>query len=268
MIFRSMRPVRGSRSSLDARLLGGAKWDGGLQVWSGSFARGDAFVPIVAEDRGAADRRSPPAGRGSGAAGAVDRPRSEAQVMFDLCRPARARDCVHRTIASGGAMLRCGSSAGGQRGGRPAWLCPEAHLRQPVCGGGAGRTVPAQRWTSMFVDRMGGSSRGRADAGRRSALLGAEWRRGRATPTRISASSPAPTRCGGGRATIRPAICRAVFLRGWSLSGESASRSLTWRKGGDRGGRGGAAVTDMSFFQAQRVGRIGGSRSGGRWASR
>ena len=49
----------GSRSSLDARLLGGTNWDGGFASVSGSFARGDGFVPIVAADRGAADRRAP-----------------------------------------------------------------------------------------------------------------------------------------------------------------------------------------------------------------
>jgi outer membrane receptor protein involved in Fe transport len=48
----------GSRSSIDARLLGGTNWDGGFASVSGSFARGDGFVPIVAADRGAADRRA------------------------------------------------------------------------------------------------------------------------------------------------------------------------------------------------------------------
>ena len=49
----------GSRSSLDARLLGGGNWDGGFASISGSFARGDGFVPVVAADRGAADRPAP-----------------------------------------------------------------------------------------------------------------------------------------------------------------------------------------------------------------
>ena len=49
----------GSRDSVDARasLLTGSA--GGFIFASGAFARGDGFVPIVAEDRGPADRRAP-----------------------------------------------------------------------------------------------------------------------------------------------------------------------------------------------------------------
>lgn len=49
----------GSRESVDARALGGLQWSDGFASLSGSFARGDGFVPIVAQDRGAADRRAP-----------------------------------------------------------------------------------------------------------------------------------------------------------------------------------------------------------------
>ena len=49
----------GSRDSIDARasLLSGSA--GGFIFASGAIARGDGFVPIVAEDRGPADRRAP-----------------------------------------------------------------------------------------------------------------------------------------------------------------------------------------------------------------
>lgn len=49
----------GSRQSLDARLLAGSRWGGGFASVSGSFSRGDGSVPVVAEDRGAADERAP-----------------------------------------------------------------------------------------------------------------------------------------------------------------------------------------------------------------
>ena len=49
----------GSRQSVDARALGGLTWGGGFASLSGSFAQGDGFVPIVAADRGAADRPAP-----------------------------------------------------------------------------------------------------------------------------------------------------------------------------------------------------------------
>jgi outer membrane receptor protein involved in Fe transport len=48
----------GSRGSVDARGLGGLEWSGGFASLSGSFSRGDGFVPIVAADRGVADRRA------------------------------------------------------------------------------------------------------------------------------------------------------------------------------------------------------------------
>ncbi len=49
----------GSRESIDARALGGPRWGDGFASLSGSFARGDGFVPVVAGDRGTADRRAP-----------------------------------------------------------------------------------------------------------------------------------------------------------------------------------------------------------------
>lgn len=49
----------GSRSSFDAHLLAGARWDSGFASFSGRFARGDGFVPVVADDRGPADQRAP-----------------------------------------------------------------------------------------------------------------------------------------------------------------------------------------------------------------
>ncbi|MES2905284.1 MAG: TonB-dependent receptor [Pseudomonadota bacterium] len=49
----------GSRQSIDARALGGLRWSHGFASLSGSFSRGDGFVPIVAADRGPVDRRAP-----------------------------------------------------------------------------------------------------------------------------------------------------------------------------------------------------------------
>ncbi len=49
----------GSRRSVDARALGGIVWRNGFASLSGSFARGDGFVPIVAADRGPVDRAAP-----------------------------------------------------------------------------------------------------------------------------------------------------------------------------------------------------------------
>ena len=48
----------GSRQSIDARALVGLRWGDGFFSLSASGARGDGFVPIVAADRGLADRRA------------------------------------------------------------------------------------------------------------------------------------------------------------------------------------------------------------------
>lgn len=49
----------GSRDSIDADLGVSAAPSGGFLSLTGSYARGDGFVPIVAEDRGPADRAAP-----------------------------------------------------------------------------------------------------------------------------------------------------------------------------------------------------------------
>ena len=49
----------GSRQAVDARALAGVDWSKGFATLSGSFSRGDGFVPVVEEDRGTADRAAP-----------------------------------------------------------------------------------------------------------------------------------------------------------------------------------------------------------------
>ncbi len=49
----------GSRDSLDARLSGAGEIGGTFVSLSGNLGRGDGFVPVVASQRGPADRRSP-----------------------------------------------------------------------------------------------------------------------------------------------------------------------------------------------------------------
>lgn len=49
----------GSRESVDLVATGGAKLGAGSLTVAGQFARGDGFVPIVAEDRGPVDRAAP-----------------------------------------------------------------------------------------------------------------------------------------------------------------------------------------------------------------
>lgn len=54
-----LRAAYGSRDSLDASAVGGARLGNGFVTFAGQYARGDGFVPVVAEDRGPADRPAP-----------------------------------------------------------------------------------------------------------------------------------------------------------------------------------------------------------------
>jgi outer membrane receptor protein involved in Fe transport len=54
-----LRAAYGSRDSMDATALASAKLGGGFVTVAGQYARGDGFIPVVAEDRGPADRAAP-----------------------------------------------------------------------------------------------------------------------------------------------------------------------------------------------------------------
>lgn len=55
----SLTGFYGSRNAVDLVATGGAELGGGSMTLAAQFARGDGFVPVVAEDRGPADRAAP-----------------------------------------------------------------------------------------------------------------------------------------------------------------------------------------------------------------
>jgi len=54
-----LRAAYGSRDSVDATALAAATLGSGFFTLAGQYARGDGFVPVIAEDRGPADRAAP-----------------------------------------------------------------------------------------------------------------------------------------------------------------------------------------------------------------
>jgi outer membrane receptor protein involved in Fe transport len=54
-----LRTAYGSRESLDATALASANLGNGFVTIAGQYARGDGFIPVVAEDRGPADHAAP-----------------------------------------------------------------------------------------------------------------------------------------------------------------------------------------------------------------
>jgi vitamin B12 transporter len=91
----------GSRNSFDAR---GAAGIGNLLL-AGEYARGDGFVPIVAEDRGPIDRASPYAQASLALRGVVPLGTTELQAGASAFRDRRDRGVPFTAIASDGADL-------------------------------------------------------------------------------------------------------------------------------------------------------------------
>lgn len=114
----------GSRDGIDAFAGYGARIGGGLLSLSASYARGDGFIPVVASQRGPADRASPYA-QASLAARAVA-PLSatvELQANVSAFTDARERGTPSARSRRAAPMPRCGWSGGAR--------CPSPRL--PMC---------------------------------------------------------------------------------------------------------------------------------------
>ena len=88
----------GSRDSLDGRATAALVRPGGFATLSGAYARGDGFIPTVAEDRGPVDRPAPYE-QASGALRtviAVARRHRDPGQRLRLHRSPRARHALHR----------------------------------------------------------------------------------------------------------------------------------------------------------------------------
>lgn len=105
----------GSRNAFDAGLLAGTRWSSGFASLSGRFARSDGFVPVIAAERGAADRRAP-FRQGSARARLVQSigPATEAQLSVSSSIDRRTRGTDHSDNRQRGtdASLRLVGSGG------------------------------------------------------------------------------------------------------------------------------------------------------------
>ena len=96
--------AHGSRDSLDARASASLTRGGGFATIAGAFARGDGFVPVVAEDRGPVDRPAPYR-QASGAvrAAVALAPRTELQTSVSAFTDQRERGTPFTANTSEGA---------------------------------------------------------------------------------------------------------------------------------------------------------------------
>ena len=93
----------GSRDSIDATLVGSARLGAGFVTVAGQYARGDGFVPVVAEDRGPIDRAAPYEQFSGAVRTVVDLGGPELQANVSAFRDRRDRGVPFTAIRSDGA---------------------------------------------------------------------------------------------------------------------------------------------------------------------
>jgi vitamin B12 transporter len=227
----------GSRSSLDARLLGGTRWDGGFASISGSFARGDGFVPIVAEDRGLADRRAPYR-QGAARARVVQSIGSSSEAQLSLStfadRRDRGTDFTDNRQRGSDASLRL-VGHGPTRWSALGYVQKrrfDSQFAAVAAGRGSAsltldQHVPSTGWGARVevAPRLGPVEM----------RAGAEWRRvsGHTEEDfRFVAGAPTRVREAGGRNDTAGLFAGASFSEGgWSVSGEVRADHWTMADG-------------------------------------
>lgn len=93
----------GSRESMDARVVGAVELGSGFVTIAGQYARGDGFVPVIAEDRGPADRAAPYAQASIALRGVVDLGGTELQANLSGFADRRDRGIAFTHVRSEGA---------------------------------------------------------------------------------------------------------------------------------------------------------------------
>ena len=255
----------GSRESLDARLLGGINWGGGFASVSGSFARSDGFVPIVAADRGAADQRAPYR-QGAARARLVQSlgGATEAQVNLSTYADRRTRgtDFSDNRQRGSDASLRLVGN-GATRWSALAYV-QERRFDSQFAAVAAGRNsasltldqhVPATGWGARveIAPRLGAIE----------TRLGAEWRRVSGETEedfRFIAGAPTRRREAGGRNDTAGLFAAASWSAGGlSLAGEARADRWTMAEGRlIEADRAGTLLTNSRF--ARRTGWEGSGR--------
>jgi outer membrane receptor protein involved in Fe transport len=223
----------GSRGSLDARVLGGSAWSDGFVTLSASHARGDGFVPIVADDRGTVDGRAP-FSQSAARARLVQSlgPAVEAQLNLSSFADRRTRGTPFsfNRQRGGDASLRFVGQ------GTTRWSVLgyvqrrrfDSEFAAIAAGRGSATLTLDQR-----VPATGGGAR--IDGGRRLGALdlraGAEWRLVSGTTDedfRFVGGAPTRRREAGGRNAVAGLFGGATLVAGdWTMSGDV--RADYWR---------------------------------------
>ena len=259
----------GSRDSLDAFAGFGVPLGAGFLSLSGSFARGDGFVPVVAAQRGPVDRPSPYE-QASLAVRAVT-----PLTAASSCRrtspplPTRASAAPRSARSTRGARTRrCGWSGAG-----PCLFAALVYVQvrdfaNAFAAVGAGRATVTQTLDQYFGAGDGDRRPGRAAAAhrRRRARIGADWRdtEGRTQELfQFAAGAPTRGRVAGGRTRTLGGFAELGWTRGdvtLSAGGRVDRWSIADGRLRERVLATGALLTDAPFPTAaagRRRGRAG-----------
>ena len=255
----------GSRSSLDARLLGGATWDGGFASASGSFARSDGFAPIVAADRGLADQRAPYR-QGAGRARFVQTVGNATEAQLNLSTYAdwrtRGTDFSYNRQRGSDASLRVVGS------GATPWSALAYVQKRRFASQFAAVAAGRNSSSLTLAQRVPATGQGARveiapTIGAISTRLGAEWRRVSGETDedfRFVAGASTRRREAGGRNEVGGLFAGAVWSQGgWNLAGEA--RADRWTMAAGRlieSDLAGTLLTNSRF--AQRTGWEGSGR--------
>lgn len=223
----------GSRDSVDAFAGFGGQVGGGFVTASAAFARGDGFVPVVAEQRGAADRRSPFA-QASLALRAVAPVAAAAEIQANLSAftDERERGTAFSEIDTKGAdaSLRLVG-----RGRLPFSALAYVQVRDfanRFAAVGADRAAATQTLDQFSVPATGLGARVeiRPVAGPIELRLGADWRatRGRTQELfQFAAGLPTRGRVAGGGTDTLGGFAEASWVQG-SLTLTGGARLDRW----------------------------------------
>lgn len=263
----------GSRQSIEANAALSARLGGGFATLSADYARGDGFVPVVADQRGAVDRPAPYE-QASLAARAVlpIAPSTELQASLVGFTDARERGFAFSESGSDGAdaSLRL-VSRGRWRTAALAYV-QVREFRSSFAAIDAGRTAATQVLDQFATPATGLGARIDVEPPLGSALslrLGGEWRRttGR-TQERFNLQAGRATRIRrAGGATSTTGGFAELAWRGADVTLAASARADRWtiRNGSlvERPRPGGPPLTDIRF--PDRAGWEWSGRAGAEW---
>ena len=255
----------GSRGSVEARLLGGVKWDGGFATLSGNFQRGEGFVPVVAADRGLADERAPYR-QGNARARLVQAIGSDVEAQFSLStyqdRRSRGTDFSDNRQRGSDASVRL-VGRGGLSWSALAYV-QDRQFDTQFAAVNASRNA-ASLTLNQHVPAHGYGARAEVQPrfGAVRLTFGGEWRRvtGQTDEDfRFIAGAPTRTREAGGRNVTAGLFGGANWSAGgWSLAGDVRADHWTMADG---------RLVEADLSGTLLTNRQFGRRSGWEWSGR